>query len=162
MNTSFMYDNIGRIYSGQFCIAKSPLMLKTTGIGSCIVIILYDLNSSIAGIAHLNYPESDNFRSPEKCVDIVLPELIFQLKQVIIGKLQAKLVGGATFYGSIAGSSNVDVARQILEEFEIEITGEDVLGEWSRSVIFDPDTGLAQVTQRISVDDTIHEGIIFI
>lgn len=39
-------------------VAKAPNILRTAGLGSCVGVILYDVNKKIAGMAHIMLPDS--------------------------------------------------------------------------------------------------------
>ena len=42
---------------------KAPDLIKTTGLGSCVGVVLYDLGREIAGLAHVMLPDSSLSRS---------------------------------------------------------------------------------------------------
>ena len=46
-------------------VAKPPSKLRTTGLGSCVGVVLYDQTHKIAGMAHVMLPESSLAKSGE-------------------------------------------------------------------------------------------------
>lgn len=146
-------------------IARAPDSLRTSGLGSCVGIILYDLSRKQAGLAHIMLPDSTQARKGSlnraKYADTAIPALMEILAEAgsPSWKLQAKLAGGAQMfkaYGSSQliriGPRNVEAAKNILDKFGIPIVAADVGGNNGRTILFNPETG--QLTIR-----TVKKGI---
>lgn len=127
--------------------AASDDVIVTVGLGSCVAIILHDAGSGVGAMAHVLLPSrtltrrDDNpAKSPETAVPLLLEEM---------GRLgarsgvQARLVGGASMFAALlpsgglnVGERNIDASRAALEAAGIPIVGEDVGGDYGRSVYF--------------------------
>ena len=92
-------------------ICKSPDIITTLGLGSCIGLTLYDPVTKIGGLVHYMLPDSTQMRNNSniaKFADTGIDEL---LKQVLRAganrtRLVAKIAGGAKMF-SVSGSSNI-------------------------------------------------------
>src|SRR5690625_4529371 len=47
-------------------IVKAPNMIRTSGLGSCVGVVIYDLPNKIAGLAHVMLPDSALAKEPKK------------------------------------------------------------------------------------------------
>lgn len=134
--------------------SSSPDILKTTGLGSCVGVCIYDNFRKIGGMAHVMLPDSKNSRHSTtiigKFADTAIEELI---KRLVNGgannkNLIAKIAGGAQMF-SFAGSSdimkigqrNIEAVKENLDKFGIKIAAEDVGGNYGRTIEFDLLTG---------------------
>jgi chemotaxis protein CheD len=45
---------------GEGIVARTPEIITSSGLGSCIVVTLYDLRQKIGGMAHIILPYSTN------------------------------------------------------------------------------------------------------
>ena len=128
---------------------KTPDILTTLGLGSCIGIALWDPVTKIGGLAHVMLPDSTKIRNNSniaKFADTGIDALINALEEAGIRKcnLKAKIAGGACMFtfvsneiGSI-GRQNVDAVRAKLQEHKIKIVAEDVGDKYGRTIKFDP------------------------
>ena len=61
-------------------IAKAPDTIRTSGLGSCVGVVLYDLTKKVCGMAHIMLPDSSLARGatvhPAKFADTAIPGLI--------------------------------------------------------------------------------------
>ncbi len=146
-------DNKRRIIHvgiAEMAIVRAPEIVKTTGLGSCVAVILFDRNCGLAGLAHIMLPDSKMARSGRvnsaKYADTAIKELIAQLtsKGARMQHFQAKIAGGAQMFKLPEqenllkiGQKNIDAVRNHLSLFNIPIVAEDVGGKSSRSVEFD-------------------------
>ncbi|WP_353892072.1 chemotaxis protein CheD [Proteinivorax hydrogeniformans] len=131
-------------------ITSAPTMLKTTGLGSCIGLCMYDEKLKIGGMAHVMLPSSVNSKVSEfgagKYADTAVEFLIKSLKAKGCKKLKAKIAGGAqmfTFSGGSdimkVGARNVKAVKELLAEQNINIISEDTGGNKGRTIVFDTD-----------------------
>jgi chemotaxis protein CheD len=139
-------------------IVMVPDLIRTTGLGSCVGVVLYDQAREIAGMAHIMLPDSSLSRAePQnkaKFANTAIKELLDSL--IKLGArpsgIKAKLAGGAQMF-QFSGSSdmmrigprNVEAVLQELKELRIPVLAQDVGGNSGRTIEFDPKTGLMQI-----------------
>lgn len=129
-------------------------VLKTTGLGSCVGLTLYDYNQKIAGMAHIMLPSSEIAREGQiniaKYADTAIKQLVEQMseKGALLKNLVAKMAGGAQMF-VFAGNSdtmrigprNVESCKQILNKYHIPIKAEDTGANYGRTIEFYCSTG---------------------
>lgn len=108
-------------------IAQLPGVIRTTGLGSCVGLTMYDPQLKLAGMAHVMLPSSEIAREGKlntaKYADTALPELLE--KMLKMGASQARIVskmagGSQMFAFSGAGDTmrigprNADSCREML------------------------------------------------
>ncbi|WP_226665663.1 chemotaxis protein CheD [Metabacillus litoralis] len=134
-------------------IVKMPNHIRTSGLGSCVGLILFDKINKIAGLAHIMLPDSslankDSFNHA-KYADTAIPMLISHLTDAgaKIRSLQAKMAGGAQMFQFQSASDmmrigprNVEAIKQILQANHINLLSEDVGGNSGRTIEFNPET----------------------
>jgi len=138
-------------------IVMPPKRIRTSGLGSCVGIVIYDLPKKIAGLAHIMLPDSKLSRQKKlnhfKYADTAIPILIEKL--FINGArrnyLQAKLAGGAQMFQFSdtnvmrIGERNITAVQTILKDLNIPVVAADVGGSKGRTIEFDPSTGLLKI-----------------
>ncbi|MCM3123288.1 MULTISPECIES: chemotaxis protein CheD [Bacillaceae] len=139
-------------------IVKVPDLIRTTGLGSCVGVVLYDQGAELAGMAHVMLPDSLLSRTEPlnkaKFADTAIKELLELMIQSGARQagIKAKIAGGAQMF-QFSGSSdmmrigprNVEAVLQELKEFRIPLMAHDVGGNSGRTIEFDPKTGLMQI-----------------
>src|SRR5687767_46051 len=110
-----------RLNTGDAAIGRSPDILYTSGIGSCVVICLWDEVALIGGMAHMPLPESKDSATRDWFSFGVSPEIAFPY---LLGKMKAlgslhenltlRLVGGGNMFANI--NAYCDVGQLILEK----------------------------------------------
>lgn len=139
------------VRAAEFGVASEGTMLHAAGLGSCVALVLFDPMSRVAGLAHIMLPvappEKGVVAKPAKFADTAVPLLQRQMRYAgARGALVAKLVGGARMFGSLLGSGanigerNVQATREALRLAGIPVLGEDVGGDFGRSVYVDSRT----------------------
>ncbi|WP_276352480.1 chemotaxis protein CheD [Cohnella caldifontis] len=136
-------------------VASGGAVLKTTGLGSCVGVTLYDPVLKTAGMAHIMLPSSDIAREGQlnaaKYADTAIPELIRRLNEAgaMTGRLVAKMAGGAQMFAFAGGSDatrigprNVESAKLALQAAGIPLLAEDTGANYGRTVEFDSGTGI--------------------
>ncbi len=134
---------------------EASSVLKTTGLGSCVGITLYDSIKKIAGMAHVMLPNSEIARGDQinlaKYADTAIPEMIRLMQNLGASplRLEAKLAGGAqmfTFPGQSdsmrIGPRNVETCKTMLLKYKIPVKAEDTGGNYGRTIEFVSATGL--------------------
>lgn len=139
-------------------IVKAPDLIRTTGLGSCVGVVLYDQSRQIAGLAHVMLPDSSLSKPGSinlaKFADTAVKELYSLLIKQGARQtgIKAKLAGGAQMF-QFSGSSdlmrigprNVEAVLNELKDLRINVVGQDVGGNSGRTIEFDPKTGLMQI-----------------
>ncbi|GAB2722065.1 chemotaxis protein CheD [Paenibacillus thermoaerophilus] len=133
-------------------------VLKTTGLGSCVGLTLYDSLNKIAGMAHIMLPSSDISRdeslNPAKYADTAVPELLARMERIgaRIRSLEAKMAGGAQMFAFASqnetmriGPRNVEACKEILKRLNIPLIAEDTGSNYGRTIEFYSETGLLLV-----------------
>lgn len=137
----------------DFNFVKAPDTIRTTGLGSCVGLIIYDEQNEIAGLAHIMLPNSSLSKTKmvnkAKYADTAVGELIqyFEKAGTPIGALKAKMAGGAQMFSfqptsdiMRIGPRNVEAIKTELRKYGIPIISEDVGGNSGRTIEFDPKT----------------------
>src|SRR5690554_1033441 len=121
--------------------AKAPDSIRTSGLGSCVGVIIYDDTTKFCGMAHIMLPESTLSRNGiiqrAKYADTAIEDLLKSFKNEGIPsfRLKAKMAGGAQMFKFSSGSDlmrigprNVEAVRDILKKNLIKLISEDVGG----------------------------------
>lgn len=134
--------------------------MSVLGVGSCVVVILYDKTARVGGLAHILLPDpgaAPGRQPPWRFATTAIPALLAELEAAGADRrrITARLVGGARMLRDpmapdrlFVGERNVDAARAVLARQGIEIVGEDVGGDGGRSLRFHLEDGGVRITQR--------------
>lgn len=144
-----------RVKVADYAVAAKGT-IATIGLGSCVAIALYDSGARIGGLAHILLPStalSRDTSNAAKFAETAVPLLLAEMRKLgANGNVEAKIVGGASMFGSLLpsggvnmGERNVIATREVLAAHSIPITGEDVGGDFGRSVYFDLKDGRVRV-----------------
>ncbi|SDJ01411.1 chemotaxis protein CheD [Salimicrobium halophilum] len=131
-------------------VANHPHRLRTTGLGSCVGIVLYDNQRKMAGMAHIMLPESTMARRgdlnlhkyADTAIEYVYEELI--TKGMKKQAMKAMIAGGAQMFQSKSanemmriGPRNVEAVKKELSSRGIPLVAEDTGGTNGRTIEFD-------------------------
>lgn len=146
-------------------IAKAPDKIRTSGLGSCVGVVLYDERSTTVGMVHVMLPDSSLGRTDKinlaKFADTGITAMVEQLKIEGIQpyKLRAKIAGGAQMFQFTSsrdtmriGPRNVEAVKEYLKKYSIPIVAEDTGGNSGRTIEFDPTTKLLNIR-------TVNQGV---
>ena len=144
----------------QVIATQAPNRLMALGVGSCIVIVLYDSMLKVGAMAHAMLPDSTKSgltSNPLKFVDQAVDEMIRKMESLGSRrqKIEAKIVGGASMFPSLGheslstGEENALAAKEKLRKEGIPLIREVVGGSAGRSVEFDTTTGIVTVRVKI-------------
>jgi chemotaxis protein CheD len=135
-------------------IAAQGAVLKTTGLGSCVGLTLFDPICKVAGMAHVMLPSSSIARESQinlaKYADTAIPELLVRMKAAgaRVERMVAKMAGGAQMF-ALGGSDtlrigprNVESCTEMLGKYGIPLKSQDTGGSYGRTVEFDSDKGI--------------------
>lgn len=150
--------NVIKVGIADMNVVKSPDSIRTSGLGSCVGVVIFDQQREIAGLAHIMLPDSSLGKAGTiniaKYADTAVEELIGQVEKMGGRKyaLQAKIAGGAQMFQFTSGSDimrigprNVEAVKKQLERFRIDIISEDVGGNSGRTIEFYPSTSLLSI-----------------
>ena len=155
---SSIHVDVGTVAAGT-----AHAVLRTSGLGSCVGIILHDATSRIGALAHVLLPNvhlSATIMSPGKYASTAVPAMIERMRSLgSRGPLTARLVGGASMFGPLLpprslsiGARNIAAAHAACAAADVVITAEDTGGTHGRSVSFDVATGALRVTSVLRDD----------
>ena len=141
-----------KVGMGEGAVTSTPHIISSTGIGSCVVTTLYDLQKQIGGLAHIMLPDSNGIngrRPPFHCADTAIIALLkrLQIKGAVRENLVAKMIGGAQMFAGSSSSSagigkqNITSIRRILDREHLLLIGEDTGGRYGRSIEFNLNSG---------------------
>ncbi|MDF1616802.1 chemotaxis protein CheD [Petrocella sp. FN5] len=148
-----MAANMIKVGMADLNICKSPDVLTTLGLGSCVGIILYDPITKVSGLAHVMLPDSTQIRNNSnvaKFADTAIDQLIKDME--VLGakrnRLVSKIAGGAQMFsfGSTndlmrIGERNAIASKKKLEALRIRLLAEDIGENYGRTIEFYSETG---------------------
>lgn len=152
-------DKIVKVGMADLNVLKGSGILKTSGLGSCVGLTLYDKFHKVSGMAHVMLPTSAIAREANfnvaKYADTAIPELIERMLELGASKRQllAKMAGGSqmfAFSSAISetmriGPRNVESCKALLEAYSIPIISEDTGGNHGRTIEFQGNSGILVV-----------------
>jgi len=143
----------------DYKISKSPDMLVTYALGSCVGIALYDPSKRIGGLSHIMLPSSlmraDGIIDDRmKYADTAIPDLLSELDRIGANRrsVVAKLIGGANMFNmkgtsfvETIGERNIAAARNELARLNVPLVAEDVGANYGRTVFFLLENGTVRI-----------------
>ena len=158
-------NQIIKVGIAQMDVVKAPNTIRTSGLGSCVGVILYDESKQIAGLIHVMLPDSSLGRSDAvnvaKFADTGIKALIelLKLEGVHAFRLKAKIAGGAQMFQFTSdkdsmriGPRNVEAVKVELRKNSIPLVAEDTGGNSGRTIEFDP------ITSKLNIR-TVNQGV---
>ncbi len=148
---------------GEGVVTEAPRIICSKGLGSCVVVTLYDAERRIGGLAHIMLPHSvslNGHHTPYNCADTAIAALLKDLQSKGAGRLNtvAKMAGGGRMFsdyqdsGPGIGAENIMSIKQVLTQEQILLIGEDIGGHHGRNVEFRLDSG-KMIVQSIGRED---------
>lgn len=144
-------SNVIKVGMAELNTVCPPDTIRTSGLGSCVGLVLYDEVRLVAGMAHVMLPSSSLCRqdrpNPAKYADTAIPALLqcLEVEGARTLSLKAKLAGGAQMFSFSTGNDmmrigprNVEAIKEKLNLLRIPIIAEDVGGSSGRTIEFDP------------------------
>ncbi|MCC5892251.1 chemotaxis protein CheD [Exiguobacterium sp.] len=135
----------------------APNRLRTAGLGSCVGVILFDVRTQVAAMAHVMLPDSNIARKHQtievgKYADTAIDALVKSLNQAGASRLQAKMAGGAQMFqfkyeneAMRIGERNAEAIRKALKAHRIPLVAEDCGGHNGRTIEFDVATSVLSI-----------------
>lgn len=158
-------NQVVKVGIAQMDIVKAPNTIRTSGLGSCVGVVLYDEAKQIAGLVHVMLPDSSlakaNSFNEAKFADTGIKGLIekLQIEGVKTNHLKAKIAGGAQMFQFTSdkdtmriGPRNVEAVKKELQKNSIPIVAEDTGGNSGRTIEFNP------VTCKLMIR-TVNQGV---
>ncbi|MGQ9701717.1 MAG: chemotaxis protein CheD [bacterium] len=130
---------------GEIKIARGDVILSAYGVGSCVVLTLYDTTTKTGGLAHILLPHGadGSYKHPKGAIEEMVKQ--FCALGIDTEKIVAKIAGGSTMFGELMqtsiGPRNVAETKEQLRRYSISLVAEDVYGNWGRTIFFDINTG---------------------
>lgn len=135
---------------------RTPEILVTYALGSCVGICLHDKIRGIGGLVHIMLPDSTAIKggtaTAMKFADTGVPAIINEMKKLgSLGTgLTAKIAGGALMFAANSerfniGQRNIVAVRNVLREYRIPIVAEDVGLDYGRTIFFHTESGKVEV-----------------
>lgn len=146
-----------RVGIADMNIVKDPDTIRTSGLGSCVGVVLYDERRKVAGMVHVMLPDSSLGKGDSinvaKFADTGIYSLMEHLKTEGVRpmSLKAKIAGGSQMFqfGSSdtvrIGPRNVEAVKKELARLSIPLLAEDTGGKSGRTIEFDPATSVLHV-----------------
>ncbi|WP_079476186.1 chemotaxis protein CheD [Marinococcus halophilus] len=132
-------------------------ILTTSGLGSCVGIVIYSLRCQCACLIHAMLPSSEMAREGQhvneaKYADTAVKKAFtgFEERRIPIDSLEAKLAGGARMFQFQTdhlniGKRNVEAAKELLAGRSVPLTAEETGGHIGRTIEFDVATGALRI-----------------
>ncbi|MER2089115.1 chemotaxis protein CheD [Sporosarcina sp. JAI121] len=142
--------DVVRVGIADMNVVKEPMTIRTSGLGSCVGVVLYDQTKKIAGLVHIMLPDSNLGKSDQVNVAKFADTGIYALMELLKAEgvrpmgLKAKIAGGSQMFqfGSNdtirIGPRNIEAVKKELKRLSIPLTAEDTGGSSGRTIEFDP------------------------
>lgn len=159
-------NDVIKVGIAQMDVVRIPKTIRTSGLGSCVGVVIYDESKKIAGLVHIMLPDSSLGRTESinvaKFADTGVTSLVESLKREGAQnfKLKAKIAGGAQMFKFTSdkdsmriGPRNVEAVKVQLKKLSIPIVAEDTGGNSGRTIEFNPETcklNIRTVNQGVS------------
>lgn len=152
------------IKTGQIETGTNDDVLESLGVGSCVVLCLYDRKNKVGGLAHIMLPaknpkftEENSKSVPAEYAEIGVKNLISEINKLggDVTSLEAKIFGGAEMFKYIKeepvslGAMNLAAVKQELENASIDVSAKDIGGSSGRSIRFYINNGDVEVRKRL-------------
>lgn len=149
-------QGVVRLGIGEGAVVSEPRCIRTTGLGSCVGLVLFDPVCHIAGMVHVMLPDEPrqmDFPAPKYALTAV-PWLVNEMTRAgaIVTHLVAKMAGGSQMFVSAGktdilrvGPRNIKAIEETLETLHISVVAADVGGSIGRTIEFDSVTGALTV-----------------
>lgn len=158
--------NVVKVGIADMNVVQAPYLIRTSGLGSCVGVVIFDQMKEVAGLAHVMLPDSSLAKSENINVAKYADTAVGALVTLVIkaggrkNALKAKLAGGAQMFQFQSantdmmriGPRNVEAVKQQLQRFHIPIVAEDVGGSSGRTIEFNPRTSLLSIR-------TVNQGV---
>ena len=151
--------------TGEVKTGSKNDILKSSPIGSCVVVVLFDEKVDAGGMAHImlpgKAPEKKN-TVPARYAENAIEKLLKQLKELGLRKNQIKAViaGGGNVLkrkGDMIGKHNLNAVYHLLELNNIPVLAKSVGGTNRKSVRFDIKQQIIYFTDGDSEESILYD-----
>lgn len=161
-------SSIIEIRIAELFVGNESHVITAHGVGSCVVIVLYDRLVRIGGMAHAILPRVNNADAEVgvsgdlgkrfvKYADLAVDTLIKDIESMGGARehVVAKLVGGAHMFSLLEndtsgiGWENTESARERLKYHGIPVETEVIGGTVGRNVRMDCATGIVEIITKV-------------
>ena len=139
----------------SYAVLQAHGVLCSVGLGSCVAVMLHDAETGVGAMAHVLLPHESLSRDRSRLAKFAstAPGLLLDEMRLhgARGTPVARIAGGASMFGALIasgvnmGERNVDAVRRSLSASGVPLVGEDVGGDYGRSVYFNVATGVIRV-----------------
>lgn len=131
---------------------KPPQIIRTSGLGSCVGVVVYSEKNHMAAMAHVMLPDSSLAREKDfrrgKYANTAVEALYEMFSPPSMRhSLKAKIAGGSQMFQFQSkndlmriGNRNVLAVKEHLQAYGIQLIAEDVGGSSGRTIEFNPKT----------------------
>ena len=144
-------------------VVRSPDILVTFALGSCVGICLYDNINKVAGLSHIMLPSSEisneiNPKLAMRFADTAIPMLVDRMRQLGAHPqiLKAKIAGGAQMFAAFSdsaianiGQRNIQAVKIALAKVRIPILADDTGKNYGRTLYFTAEDGLMRIKSAV-------------
>jgi len=136
----------------ELFVAKEPTRIVTI-LGSCVAVCLHDRRRRVGAMCHGFLPRMRVHSEADECSRFVDCAIHYMVQELIehcgasLRDMEAKLVGGARTFmvgaasGSHVGPQNIQVAREVIQQYGLPVTLEEVGCTGGYKLFFDSHTG---------------------
>ncbi|MFO1498347.1 MAG: chemotaxis protein CheD [Verrucomicrobiota bacterium] len=142
---------------GEIMICQDARIV-TTVLGSCVAVTMFSARFGLAAICHAMLPEPRDSRSRDardpdrfRYVTLAIPTMLaaFRVAGLDLSQVEVKLFGGASVMrsqqgaalGPWVGQANVEMARALLREANLQPKASNVGGHRGCKILFHTGTG---------------------
>lgn len=145
-------SNVITVGMADYKVSRTPDILMTAGLGSCIGICIHDPVVKVGGMAHIMLPSAngDPGVNQAKYADTAIELMVQDILRLGAHKLhlQAKMAGGAQMFSFPGkpnvlriGDRNAEAVEAELKRLGIPLLIADVGGSFGRTIHFDVGSG---------------------
>lgn len=133
---------------------KSPGVITTLGLGSCVGVCLYDSSTKISGMVHIMLPNSTQIKNNSniaKFADTGIVKLVEDMVKMGAkkSKIISKIAGGSQMFNfndssdiMRIGARNTIASKETLKSLRIPLVAEDTGGNYGRTIELYSETGV--------------------
>jgi chemotaxis protein CheD len=157
------------VFPGQFIITTTPSLISTV-LGSCVAVCLWDRENHTSAMNHFLLPGNEEDNGTDTTRGLTATRLLVRSminRQVKIDNVEAKVFGGCnSLYKNNdlfkIGERNIEMARNVLKEFDIQIRAQHIGGAYGRKIVFNTGTGKVRMrlltTPATEINEKISKG----
>ncbi|RKD75352.1 chemotaxis protein CheD [Sinobaca qinghaiensis] len=143
--------------------------LRTSGLGSCIGVVIYQRSGALAVMAHILLPacpenQLENTQLRAKFADTSIEDIVhfFHKQNIPSRKLAAKMAGGAQMFAVSSGRENksigfrnAEAVKEALQLYSVPLLAEDTGGDKGRTITFDPGSANLYIRKAYGEENAI-------